>query len=47
MCDEMLVDCWYGGMAYNCSRMFQSILIEDGICCSFNMMPRAQLFKKQ
>lgn len=35
-CDKMIVSCQFGHVDVNCSRVFNSILTDGGLCCIFN-----------
>lgn len=35
-CEEMLVSCQYGGIEYDCMKLFNSVLTDGGLCCNFN-----------
>ncbi|XP_075158000.1 pickpocket protein 28-like [Haematobia irritans] len=37
-CEDMLVDCHFGGIDYNCSKMFYPLVTDEGFCCTFNML---------
>ncbi|XP_058977979.1 pickpocket protein 28-like [Musca domestica] len=37
-CEKMLVSCRFGGMAYDCLRIFHPIVTDEGHCCAFNMV---------
>lgn len=41
----MLVSCQYGGMEFECSKMFTSILTDGGLCCIFNGLHRKFMTK--
>ncbi|XP_075157998.1 pickpocket protein 28-like [Haematobia irritans] len=37
-CENMLVSCRFGGIDYNCKRIFHAIITDEGMCCAFNMV---------
>ncbi|XP_067635805.1 pickpocket protein 28 [Eurosta solidaginis] len=37
-CDEMLLYCSFGAEIENCSAIFNSVLTDDGLCCTFNAL---------
>lgn len=44
-CNEMLITCTYGGLEYDCDEIFNSVLTDDGVCCSFNVLSRKHILK--
>ncbi|XP_065345463.1 pickpocket protein 28-like [Cloeon dipterum] len=44
-CHEMLVACAWLGFNRNCSNLFNTALTDEGLCCSFNKVPRDFLFR--
>ncbi|XP_059480003.1 pickpocket protein 28-like [Neocloeon triangulifer] len=44
-CHEMLVACAWLGLNRNCSNLFNTALTDEGLCCSFNKVPRDFLFR--
>uniref|UniRef100_A0A1A9WF90 RNA helicase n=1 Tax=Glossina brevipalpis TaxID=37001 RepID=A0A1A9WF90_9MUSC len=44
-CNEMLVHCSFGSRIENCSRIFRTILTDDGLCCTFNALDPKYLLK--
>lgn len=45
-CSEMIESCQYASRILNCSEVFQEILTDDGICCSFNILAPKYMYKK-
>ncbi|XP_055844441.1 pickpocket protein 28-like [Episyrphus balteatus] len=43
-CGEMLLECRFGGIDYNCDDIFQPILTDEGLCCSFNTVHPAFMY---
>ncbi|XP_065365443.1 pickpocket protein 28-like [Calliphora vicina] len=37
-CEDMLLDCRFGGRNYNCSHIFHPLVTDEGLCCVFNML---------
>ncbi|XP_073828620.1 pickpocket protein 28-like [Musca autumnalis] len=37
-CEKMLISCRFGGINYNCQRIFHPIVTDEGLCCAFNMV---------
>ncbi|XP_075157996.1 pickpocket 28 [Haematobia irritans] len=37
-CDQMLLYCRYGSRMENCSNIFNTMLTDDGLCCTFNAL---------
>ncbi|XP_061391274.1 pickpocket protein 28-like [Musca vetustissima] len=37
-CDRMLLFCSFGSLVENCSNIFDSVLTDDGLCCTFNAL---------
>ncbi|XP_031627357.1 pickpocket protein 28-like [Contarinia nasturtii] len=35
-CQDMLIKCIYGGITYNCTDIFLTVLTDEGLCCTFN-----------
>lgn len=46
-CRRLLIWCSYGGIEYNCSEIFITVLSDDGLCCSFNALNRRFIEKIQ
>ncbi|EDW00314.1 pickpocket protein 28 [Drosophila grimshawi] len=44
-CDEMLLYCSFGSQKETCSMIFNSILTDDGLCCTFNALDPIYLFR--
>lgn len=44
-CEDMIPVCWYGGLQYNCSKLFMPTITESGLCCSFNMISQKFIYK--
>lgn len=44
--DNLITHCRFFGKLYNCSDIFFPVLTEEGICFSFNLLDRSQLFHK-
>ncbi|XP_031626136.1 pickpocket protein 28-like [Contarinia nasturtii] len=44
-CAEMLVSCKYGGIEYECMKIFSTILTDGGKCCIFNGLHRKFMMK--
>ncbi|XP_055910461.1 pickpocket protein 28-like [Eupeodes corollae] len=43
-CNKMLLACRFGGIDYKCQDIFQPILTDEGLCCSFNVVHAAFMF---
>ncbi|KAM7347465.1 pickpocket 28 [Cochliomyia hominivorax] len=37
-CDDMLLYCSFGSQIENCSTIFNMVLTDDGLCCTFNAL---------
>ncbi|XP_069966383.1 pickpocket protein 28-like [Bactrocera oleae] len=37
-CERMLLKCSFGGVEYNCTELFHSVLLDEGLCCTFNSL---------
>lgn len=35
-CDDMIIECSYGGTEYACNQIFYTVLTDEGLCCIFN-----------
>lgn len=35
-CDDMIISCSFGGLPYECNKIFYTILTDEGLCCNFN-----------
>lgn len=35
-CEQMLISCQFGGIEQDCTKLFNSVLTDDGLCCIFN-----------
>lgn len=46
-CHRLLIWCLYGGIEYNCSKIFITVLSDDGLCCTFNGLNRRFIEKNQ
>ncbi|XP_023158401.1 pickpocket protein 28-like isoform X2 [Ceratitis capitata] len=44
-CERMLLDCTFGGVSYNCTDLFQPVLLDEGLCCTFNSLDPVYRFK--
>lgn len=44
-CDQMLLHCSFGARKEICSTIFNSILTDDGLCCTFNALDPIYLFR--
>ncbi|CAB3366736.1 Hypothetical predicted protein [Cloeon dipterum] len=44
-CHEMLVACAWSSKNRNCTNLFNTALTDEGLCCSFNKVPRELLFR--
>ncbi|ALC49086.1 ppk28 [Drosophila busckii] len=44
-CDEMLLYCSFGARKEICSLVFNSILTDDGLCCTFNALDPMFVFR--
>ncbi|EDW65549.1 uncharacterized protein Dvir_GJ19317 [Drosophila virilis] len=44
-CDEMLLHCSFGARKESCPMIFNSILTDDGLCCTFNALDPIYLFR--
>lgn len=44
-CSEMLVRCAFESRAVDCSKIFEAVATDEGLCCSFNAMPKRILHK--
>uniref|UniRef100_A0A1I8PAK9 Pickpocket protein 28-like n=1 Tax=Stomoxys calcitrans TaxID=35570 RepID=A0A1I8PAK9_STOCA len=42
----MLIACRFGGVDYNCKRIFHAIVTDEGLCCAFNMVHPKFLYTK-
>ncbi|XP_059223216.1 pickpocket protein 28-like [Stomoxys calcitrans] len=45
-CENMLIACRFGGIDYNCKRIFHAIITDEGLCCAFNMVHPKFLYTK-
>lgn len=43
----MIVECRFGGLDYNCSRMFREVKTQVGFCCVFNALPKKYLYRQK
>lgn len=46
-CEEMLISCVYGGVEFNCTDIFVTVLTDEGLCCTFNAVNRKFIAKPQ
>ncbi|XP_061397103.1 pickpocket protein 28-like, partial [Musca vetustissima] len=37
-CEKMIISCWFGGVKYDCLRIFHPIVTDEGLCCAFNLV---------
>ncbi|XP_067636591.1 pickpocket protein 28-like [Eurosta solidaginis] len=44
-CERMLLECKYGGRIFNCSEIFNSIITDNGLCCTFNIVDPKLLYR--
>ncbi|XP_030378904.1 pickpocket protein 28 [Scaptodrosophila lebanonensis] len=44
-CNDMLLYCSFGAKQENCSVIFNSVLTDDGLCCTFNALDPIYLFR--
>lgn len=44
-CNEMLHLCKFANILQNCDEIFQSVLTDDGLCCTFNAVHPKLIFK--
>ncbi|XP_035782625.1 pickpocket protein 28-like [Anopheles albimanus] len=44
-CSRMLKACRYAKQTEKCTEIFQSVLTDEGLCCTFNTLDAAQMFK--
>ncbi|XP_059487052.1 pickpocket protein 28-like [Neocloeon triangulifer] len=44
-CHEMLIACAWMSAIRNCTNLFNTALTDDGLCCSFNKVPRELLYR--
>ncbi|XP_055320679.1 pickpocket protein 28 [Sitodiplosis mosellana] len=45
-CEDMLLYCAFGGVEHECSRIFLTILTDDGLCCVFNSQKKNYLMRE-
>lgn len=46
-CASMLLHCEYGGLPFECTTQFRTIITDDGLCCVFNEVDRRILLKTE
>lgn len=46
-CEEMLISCVYGGIEFNCTDIFVTVLTDEGLCCTFNAVNKKFIAKPQ
>lgn len=44
-CDKMIVSCQFGHLNMNCSKIFNRILTDGGLCCIFNGLHKKFIVK--
>ncbi|CAO1385548.1 unnamed protein product [Diamesa serratosioi] len=44
-CDAMLLQCKFGKILMNCSDIFRTVLTDEGLCCTFNVIHPILMFK--
>ncbi|XP_037815100.1 pickpocket protein 28-like [Lucilia sericata] len=44
-CEHMVVYCIYGNTKRVCTDLFREVLLDEGLCCSFNMVHPFMLYK--
>ncbi|XP_054087734.1 pickpocket protein 28-like [Zeugodacus cucurbitae] len=37
-CSNMILQCKYAGLEFNCTELFRPIITDNGLCCVFNMI---------
>ncbi len=45
-CADMLLRCHFEGHTFNCTELFQPIITDEGLCCTFNTMPESIMFRR-
>lgn len=46
-CDNMIVYCRFGGKEVRCTDFYREVLMDEGICCAFNILHPSYLYKGQ
>lgn len=42
--DEVLVDCYWQNLPFKCSKYFQEVVTNEGVCFSFNSLSPRDIF---
>ncbi|KAH8344719.1 hypothetical protein KR067_004836 [Drosophila pandora] len=45
-CQSMVIGCRFGGDDYECARLFNPIVTDEGLCCVFNMLHPRFMYRK-
>lgn len=45
-CEEMLITCLYGGVEFKCADSFETVLTDEGLCCTFNGVNKRYIAKQ-
>lgn len=45
-CSLMIKSCQFASKNLNCSKVFRTVITDEGICCSFNTMALEYMYKK-
>ncbi|XP_039958996.1 pickpocket protein 28-like [Bactrocera tryoni] len=43
-CERMLLKCNFGGVEYNCTELFHPVILDEGLCCTFNSLDQVDKF---
>ncbi|XP_049310957.1 pickpocket protein 28-like [Bactrocera dorsalis] len=43
-CERMLLKCNFGGVEYNCTELFHPVILDEGLCCTFNSLDQVYKF---
>lgn len=46
-CESMLIKCRYGAIDYECAKLFNSVLTDEGLCCIFNGVHKRFIMKEE
>lgn len=44
-CDEMLIMCRFSGLVQNCMELFETVMTDEGLCCTFNAVHSSFLYQ--
>ncbi|XP_055371678.1 pickpocket protein 28-like [Condylostylus longicornis] len=46
-CHKLVTHCVFGGVKQNCTEIFQPLITDEGLCCTFNKLHTGFFFKKK